>query len=176
MEIPNYDSSNSQNENFKQLYPYMPKDTFRMLICGGSGCGKTNILYHMLMQALLYYDQLHLYAKNLEQDKYKKMIEKLSFISKQVGYNVIDYSNDEIMPVKDLDSSPQKIIVFDDYVTERNQKPLIDYFIQGRHKNCSVIYLSQSYYSCPKDIRLNCSHFCIYDFPSNERDMICREL
>ena len=177
MEIPNYDSSNSQNENFKQLYPYMPKDTFRMLICGGSGCGKTNILYHMLMQALLYYDQLHLYAKNLEQDKYKKMIEKLSFISKQVGYNVIDYSNDEIMPVKDLDSSPQKIIVFDDYVTERNQKPLIDYFIQGRHKNCSVIYLSQSYYSCSKDIRLNCSHFCIYDFPSNnERDMICREL
>ena len=177
MEIPNYDSSNSQNENFNQLYPYMPKDTFRMLICGGSGCGKTNMLYHMLMQPLLYYDQLHLYAKNLEQDKYKKMIEKLSSISEQVGYNVIDYSNDEIMPVKDLDSSPQKIIVFDDYVTERNQKPLIDYFIQGRHKNCSVIYLSQSYYSCPKDIRLNCSHFCIYDFPSNnEKDMICREL
>ena len=143
----------------------MPKDTFRMLICGGSGCGKTNMLYHMLMQPLLYYDQLHLYAKNLEQDKYKKMIKKLSSISEQVGYNVIDYSNDEIMPVKDLDSSPQKIIVFDDYVTEQNQKPLIDYFIQGRHKNCSVIYLSQSYYSCPKDIRLNCSHFCIYDFP-----------
>ena len=153
------------------------KDTFRMLICGGSGCGKTNMLYHMLMQPLLYYDQLHLYAKNLEQDKYKKMIEKLSSISEQVGYNVIDYSNDEIMPVKDLDSSPQKIIVFDDYVTVRDQKPLIDYFIQGRHKNCSVIYLSQSYYSCPKDIRLNCSHFCIYDFPSNnEKDMICREL
>ena len=177
MEIPNYDCQNSKNENFKQIYPYMPKDTFRMLVCGGSGCGKTNMLYHMLMQPLLYYDQLHLYAKNLEQDKYKKMIEKLSSISEQVGYNVIDYSNDEIMPVKDLDSSPQKIIVFDDYVTERNQQPLIDYFIQGRHKNCSVIYLSQSYYSCPKDIRLNCSHFCIYDFPSTkEKNMICIEL
>ena len=57
-----------------------------------------------------------------------------------------------------------------------NQKPLIDYFIRGRHKNCTVIYLSQSYYKTPKDIRLNCSHFCIYEFPSsNERSLICRE-
>ena len=48
----------------------MPKDTFRMLICGNSGSGKTNMLYHMLMQPLVYYDQLHLFAKNLEQDKY----------------------------------------------------------------------------------------------------------
>ena len=28
-----------------------------------------------------------------------------------------------------------------------------------------------------KDIRLNCSHFCVYDFPSsNERGLISREL
>ena len=33
-------------------------------------------------------------------------------------------------------------------------------------KKCSVIYLSQSYYLTPKDIRLNCSHFCIFDSPS----------
>ena len=73
----------------------MPKDTFRMLICGNSGSGKTNMLYHMLMQPLVYYGQLHLYAKNLEQDKYKKnMIEKLTNIGNHVGYDVIRYSND----------------------------------------------------------------------------------
>ena len=72
MEIPNYDSTENKNNNFKRLYKYMPKDTFRMLICGNSGSGKTNMLYHMLMQPLVYYDQLHLYAKNLEQDKFKK--------------------------------------------------------------------------------------------------------
>jgi len=42
MEIPNYDSGKSQNENFKQIYPYMPKNTFRMLVCGNSE--STNIL------------------------------------------------------------------------------------------------------------------------------------
>ena len=47
----------------------------------------------------------------------------------------------------------------------------------GRHKNCSVIYLSQSYYPTPKDIRLNCSHFCIFDSPSaNETARMCREV
>ena len=71
----------------------------------------------------------------------------------------------------------KKIIIFDDYVCEKNQREIVDYFIQGRHKNCSVIYLSQSFYKTPRDIRLNCSHYCIYEFPSSrERNMISSEL
>ena len=156
----------------------MPNDTFRMLICGNSGSGKTNLLYHMLMQPLLYYDQIHLYAKNLEQQKYKDMIQKLTDISDNVGYDVIVYDNDQIVPVDSLiDDESQKIVIFDDFICDKNQKPLIEYFIGGRHKNCSVIYLSQSFYKTPKDICLNCSHFCVYDFPSsNERNLISREL
>ena len=49
MEIPNYDSDDYKNKKFKQLHPFMPHDTFRMLICGNSGSGKTNLLYHMLI-------------------------------------------------------------------------------------------------------------------------------
>ena len=71
----------------------------------------------------------------------------------------------------------QKLVIFDDYVCERNQRQLIDYFIQGRHKNCSVIYLSQSFYKTPKDIRLNCSHYCLYEYPSSrESNRISSEL
>ena len=155
----------------------MPDDTFRMLICGGSGSGKTNLLYHMLTEPLVFYDQIHLYAKNLEQEKYQNMIKKFDKISQSVGYDVLICSDNEIVPVENMESGAQKIIIFDDFVCEKNQKPLIDYFIRGRHKNCSVIYLSQSFYGTPKDIRLNCSHFCIYEFPScNERNLISREL
>ena len=177
MEIPNYDR-HDKNTNFKRLYGYMPSDTFRMLICGNSGSGKTNLLYHMLMKPLLYYDRIHLYAKNLEQQKYKDMLQTLTDISNSVGYNVLVCSNDDIIPVEELkDDDAQKIVIFDDFICEKNQKPLIDYFIRGRHKNCSVIYLSQSFYKTPKDIRLNCSHFCVYDFPSsNERGLISCEL
>ena len=178
MEIPNYDSNIDKTNNYKQLYQYMPDDTFRMLICGGSGSGKTNLLYHMLMRPLLSYDQIHLYGKNLEQQKYQDMISTFDDISQSVGYNVLVCSNDDIVPVENLmDNTAQKIVIFDDFVCDKNQKPLIDYFIRGRHKNCSIIYLSQSFYGTPKDIRLNCSHFCIYEFPSsNERNLISREL
>ena len=178
MEIPNYDSNIDKTNSYKQLYQYMPDDTFRMLICGGTGSGKTNMLYHMLMKPLLFYDQIHLYGKNLEQQKYQDMISTFDGISQSVGYNVLVCSNDDIVPVENLmDNTAQKIVIFDDFVCDKNQKPLIDYFIRGRHKNCSIIYLSQSFYGTPKDIRLNCSHFCIYEFPSsNERNLISREL
>ena len=101
MEIPNYDR-HDKNTNFKRLYGYMPNDTFRMLICGNSGSGKTNLLYHMLMKPLLYYDRIHLYAKYLEQQKYKDMLQTLTDISNSVGYNVLVCSNDDIIPVKEL--------------------------------------------------------------------------
>ncbi|CAH3179546.1 unnamed protein product [Porites lobata] len=127
MEIPNYDSDDDPDKKYKQLFPYMPADTFRMLICGNSGSGKTNLLYHMLIKPLLYYDEIYLYARNLEQNKYQKLIQKMRELR--------------------------------------------------RHKNCSVIYLSQSFYKTPKDIRLNCSHYCLYEFPSSrEANRISSEL
>lgn len=175
MRIPNYDAGDDVVSNFRQLYDFMPDRCFRMLICGPSGSGKTNTLMHMIYN-LLYFDKIYLYAKNLEQTKYQNLMNKLKPISKEAGYDVIEASNDKIIPVENLDSDSQKIVIFDDYVCERNQKPLIDYFIMGRHKNCSVIYLSQSYFGTPKNIRLNCSHFSIYHFPSaNDRGLVCRE-
>ena len=177
MDIPNYDSNDKSNNDFKHLYEFMPKKTFRMLIAGNSGSGKTNLLSHILQHPLIYYDQIHLYAKNLDQDKYVNLIDNMNEISEEVGYPVLMASNDEIMPVDQLDDNIQRVVIFDDYVCEKVQKPLIDYFIQGRHKNCSVIYLTQSFYGCPKAIRLNCSHFCLYDFPSSrERNLISQEL
>ena len=177
MKIPNYDSASNNDSNFKRLLPYMPSDTFRMLICGPSGCGKTNVLMHMLCKPLLYYDKIYLFSKNLEQSKYRQLLETLRPISEEAGYDVIEESNGDVVPLESLDNDNQKIVIFDDYVCERNQKPLIEYFIGGRHKNCSVIYLSQSYYLTPKDIRLNCSHFCIFNSPSNgETARMCKEV
>ena len=132
MKIPNYDFKGGNiGEKFKQIYPYMPNNTFRMLICGPSGSGKTNTLIHMLIKPLLYFDKMYLYAKNLEQDTYQELLNKFQPINKEIGYNIIETSNNEIIPVSELKDDNQKIVIFDDFVTEKNQKPLIDYFIQG---------------------------------------------
>ena len=177
MEIPNYDND-TKNKKFKQRYSFMPNDTFRMLICGNSGSGKTNLLYHMLIEPLLYFDEIYLYAKNLDQEKYQNLMNKMNEMSRTVGYDIMNVSNDKIIPINDIDyEDSQKLVIFDDYVCEKNQRQIVDYFIQGRHKNCSVIYLSQSFYKTPRDIRLNCSHYCIYEFPSSrEINMISSEL
>ena len=178
MEIPNYDSVDYSNKKYKQLFPFMPSNTFWMLICGNSGCGKTNLLYHMLIKPLLYYDEIYLYARNLHQDKYQNLIQKMNDLSSKLGYEILHVSDDEIIPVKELEyEDNQKLVIFDDYVCDKNQRQLIDYFIEGRHKNCSVVYLSQSFYKTPKDIRLNCSHYCLYEFPSSrESNRISSEL
>ena len=135
MEIPNYDGD-TKNKKFRQLYSFMPHDTFRMLICGNSGSGKTNLLYHMLIEPLLYYDKIYLYAKNLEQDKYQNLMKEMNEASsEEAGYNIMTVSNDRIIPINDLDyEDNQKLIIFDDYVCEKNQRQIVDYFIQGRHK------------------------------------------
>ena len=179
MEIPNYDNTGeAEDKRYKQHYPFMPSDRFRMLICGNSGSGKTNLLLHMLMKPLLINEEIYLYARNLEQDKYKLLIEKMRLLSDKFKYEILHTSNDEITPVTEMEHEDnQKLVIFDDYVCDKNQRQIIDYFIQGQHKNWSVIYLSQSFYKTPKDIRLNCSHYCLFEFPSSrEANSISSEL
>ena len=179
MEIPNYDVKGDKDSNFTQLYPYMPDRCFRMLICAPSGSGKTNLLLHMINKPLLFFDKIYLYAKNLQQNKYQYLLKKFEPLSKKYGYNIIEASNGEIIPLPDMDDGNQKLIIFDDYLNTgaKNDREIRNYFTNSRNKNCSCIYLSQSFYNTDKTIRLNCSHHCIFDFPSkNEQSRICQEL
>ena len=129
MKIPNYDIA-SQSSNYTQLYPYMPSNTFRMLMCGPSGCGKTNTLIHVLYRHL-FYDKIYLFSKNLEQPKYQQLLETFAPISNEVGYDVVQFSNDKIPSFDELDDDNQKIVISDDFVCEKNQKPLIEYLLEA---------------------------------------------
>jgi len=56
-----------------------------------------------------------------------------------------------------------KEVIFYDFVLDRKHQDVIaDYFVRGRHRNCSCIYISQSYYDIPKTIRLNASHCAFF--------------
>ena len=46
----------------------------------------------MLIEPLLYYDKIYLYAKNLEQEKYQNLVNKMNEASsEEVGYNVMEH-------------------------------------------------------------------------------------
>ena len=176
MTIPNYDPEFSTANVYKQGDPSMPADFFRMLICGPSNSGKTNILLHMLYE-LLVFDKVYLFSKNLHQNKYQALLQDFAAnVDPPVGYQIIEAPGDEILSLEELPMDNQKIAVFDDLVCESNQNSIINYFINGRHRKCSVIYLTQTYYKVPQNIRDNCSHFFVFNFLPRENKRIADEL
>ena len=59
------------------------------------------------------------------------------------------------------------LIVFDDLISyiksdKKAQKILLDSLIRSRNLNISFCFLTQSYFSVPEDVRLNCTHYIIF--------------
>ena len=44
-------------------------------------------------------------------------------------------------------------------------------FIRGRKLNISIVFITQSYFKVPKDVRLNSTHFLILKIP-NKREIL----
>ena len=124
-----------------------------------------------------------MYAKDLHEAKYQYLINK----SEKVGLNrfndpkaLIEYSNDMQDVYKNIDEyntdKERKIlIVFDDMIADMiNNKKLnsivTELFIRGRKLNISLVFITQSYFKVPKDVRLNTSHFFIAKIP-NKREL-----
>ena len=63
------------------------------------------------------------------------------------------------------------IVIFDDYVTERNQSVQCKIFTKGRHLNCHSIYLTQSFYDVEKIIRKNANVFILFEL--SDKSLTC---
>ena len=92
----------------------------------------------------------------------------------------MEYSNDTQDVYKNIeDYNPIKkrkiLTVFDDMIADMisNYKlnPLVtELFIRGRKLNISIVFITQSYFKVPKDVRLNSTHFFIMKIP-NKREL-----
>ena len=128
-------------------------------------------------------DKIYLYAK----DPYEKKNQYLISKREKVGLNhfndpktFMEYSNDIQDVYKNIeDSNPIKkrkiLIVFDDMIADMisNNKlnpKVTELFIRGRKINISIVFITQSYFKVPKDVRLNSTHFFIMKIP-NKREL-----
>ena len=66
-------------------------------------------------------------------------------------------------------------IVFDDMIADminynKLNSIVTELFIRGRKLNISIVFITQSYFKVPKDVRLNSTHFFIMKIP-NKREL-----
>ena len=163
-------------------WPYTPDHPYRILIIGGSGSGKTNVLLN-LIENQPDIDKIYLYAKDPYEAKCQYLINK----RENVGINhfndpkaFTEYSNDMHDVYKNIgeyniDKERKILIVFDDMIADIiNNKKLdsvvTELFIRGRKLNISLVFITQSYFKVPKGVRLNATHFFIAKIP-NKREL-----
>ena len=159
-----YTNENKIEHNLK--WPYIPDHPYGILIVGGSGSGKTNALLNLINNQPDI-DKIYMYAKDSYEAKYQYLVNK----RKKVGLNHYDdpkafmeYLNDMQDVYKNIeDYNPRKnrkvLIVFDAMIVDINNKKLnpivTELFIRGRKLNLSIVFITQSYFKVPKDVRLN---------------------
>ena len=129
---------------------------FRMLIIGGSGAGKTQTFLNILHNFGNTFQNIYIITKNRDEPLYNYLSDKLSGEGLEVREGINNAPN-----LDELNKDEQTLIVMDDLVLEKNQKQLEEYFIRARKLNCSLIYISQSYYAVPQLIRQNLTYLVI---------------
>ena len=170
----NLDSiTNESNEEHNENRPFIPDHPYKILIIGGSDSGKTNALLNLIKEQDDI-DKIYLHTKDLSEPKYEFLIKK----HKDVGIKYcndpntfIEYSNrmDDVYENND-DYNPSRkrkvLIAFDEMIADiianrKFQATIKELFIRCRKLNISFVFITQSYCSAPKDVRLNSTHYLI---------------
>ena len=170
----NLDSiTNENNKKHNEKWPYIPDHPYRILIIGGSGSGKTNALINLINEQNDI-DKIYLYPRDLSEPKYENLIKK----REDAGIKHLNNPNTFIECSNTMDDvyenindynlirKRKTIIVFDDMIADimgnkRFQAIIKELFIRYSKLNISLVFITQSYLSVPKDVRLNTTHYFI---------------
>jgi len=152
------------NPNFNKHQIDVPA---RILIVGGSGSGKTNALLNIIHLMKGTFNHILLCVKNIDEPLYELLQKKVPKSQLTVCEGVKN-----IPDLEELSGKGNSLIVFDDLVNSKNQEPMIEAFIRARKigDGCTCIYLTQSYFACPKTIRVNCNYIILKKL-SSTRDL-----
>ena len=179
----NFDDYTNENKiEHSSKWPHIPNHPYRILIIGGSGSGITNALLNLINNQPDI-DKIHLYANDPYESKHQYLInkrEKVGLDHFKDAKAFMEYSNDIEDVYKNIENyNPGKkrkiLIVFDDMIADmiNNKKlnPVVtELFIRGRKLNISIVFITQSCFKVPKDVRLNFTHFFIVKIP-NKREL-----
>ena len=174
--------SNENNKEHNKKWPFIPDHPYRILIIGGSRSGKTNTLLNLIREQNDI-DKIYLYTKDLSESKHGFFIKNREDTGIKHSNDLnefIECSNAVDGVYENIDdynpSRKRKILtVFDDMIADiksnKKFKAIIEeLFIRCRKINISLVFITQSYFSVPKDVRLNSTHYLIMKI-NNKREL-----
>lgn len=144
-----------QNDNPNYEYHQL-KIPFRMLIVGASGGMKTNSALDVFQKFSGTFDRVAVICRNSDEPLYNFLKEKVP----EEQLEIIEIEGDDLskLPrIDDFDKTTHSLVIFDDLCLVKNQKKICEFFIRARKNSISCMYLTQSYFSAPKVVRINCN-------------------
>ena len=176
------DITNENNKEHNEKWPYIRDHPNRILIIGGYESRKTNTLL-ILMKERDDIDKIYLYSKDLSELNYEFLIKKredpwIKHLNDSKEFiecsNIIDavYENiDDCIPT----TRRKILIVFDGMIADimsnkKLQAVVKELFIRCKKLNTSLVFITQPYFSVPKVVRLNSTHYLILQ-TNNRREL-----
>ena len=148
------------------------KIPYRCLFVSPSGGGKTNTLLNMIHLQSGIFNYIVLVTPNAKEPLYM-------YLKENIGpdqFNIVE-GLANLKPPEHLVDNGHSLVIFDDIVTEKNQKIVEDYFVRARKigilkgGSVSLCYLSQSFYLTPITIRRNVNYIIINEL-SRRKDIV----
>ena len=150
----------------------MPDHPYRIIITGGSRSGKTNALINLINEQNDI-NKIYLYARDLNEPKYKYLIKKredagIKHLNNLKAFIKCSNTMDDVyVNINDYNSNRRRkmLLVFDDMITAI----IKELFIRCRKLIISLVFITQSYFSVPKDVRSNSTHFLIMEINNRKK-------
>ena len=174
--------TNKNDKKHNKKWPFILDHPYRILIIGGAGSGKTNTLLNLIKEQSDI-DKIYLYAKDLSEPKYEFLIKKredagIKHLNDSKAFIESSNTMDDVYEnIDECNPNRQRkiLIVFDDMIADimtnkKFQAIIKELFIRCRKLNISLVFITQSYFSVPKDVRLNSTHYLIMKI-NNKREL-----
>ena len=155
---------NNQNDLIKIDLRLIPN--FKLFVCGPSRCGKTYFVFSLLSNIKKFSQSppdkiVYVYGAEQVWDEWVKVVDHFIF-----------EEEDPINKIYDLSKSNKLCVIFDDLLHSKDMYAAIAklFAIDGRHRNMSLIFLSQRFFVNEENFRQitgNSDYYCLFKNPKN---------
>ena len=132
---------------------------FRSLVVAPSGSGKSNFITNLISlfcKGKGTFENIYIFCKSRDEALYQFLEDKSK------GLIEVHEDLEKLPALNDLKPNEQTLIIFDDMVLDiKKHNTIQEFYVRGRKRGASVMFLSQSYFGTPKIIRQNINYLVV---------------